>query len=50
VTRSAQPLEFISPGTFEPLTDMVGGGRFRLAAGEWTDDTSMALCLYNHGY
>lgn len=24
---------------------MVGGGPFRLKAGEWTDDTSMALCL-----
>jgi ADP-ribosylglycohydrolase len=38
-------LEFRRPGTFEPLTDMVGGGPFGLAAGEWTDDTSMALCL-----
>jgi ADP-ribosylglycohydrolase len=24
---------------------MVGGGPFRLKPGEWTDDTSMALCL-----
>jgi ADP-ribosyl-[dinitrogen reductase] hydrolase len=24
---------------------MVGGGPFRLAPGQWTDDTSMALCL-----
>ena len=24
---------------------MVGGGPFDLKAGEWTDDTSMALCL-----
>ncbi|MFA5595171.1 MAG: ADP-ribosylglycohydrolase family protein [Trueperaceae bacterium] len=38
-------LEFRSPGTFEPLTDMVGGGPFGLKPGEWTDDTSMALCL-----
>jgi ADP-ribosylglycohydrolase len=38
-------LEFKGPGTFEPITDMVGGGPFRLRAGEWTDDTSMALCL-----
>jgi ADP-ribosylglycohydrolase len=38
-------LEFSPPGSFAPLTDMVGGGPFRLAAGEWTDDTSMALCL-----
>jgi ADP-ribosyl-[dinitrogen reductase] hydrolase len=38
-------LEFKPPGTFEPITDMVGGGPFRLRPGEWTDDTSMALCL-----
>jgi ADP-ribosyl-[dinitrogen reductase] hydrolase len=38
-------LEFTSPGSFTPLTDMVGGGPFNLAPGEWTDDTSMALCL-----
>jgi ADP-ribosylglycohydrolase len=25
--------------------DTVGGGPFRLKPGEWTDDTSMALCL-----
>ena len=24
---------------------MVGGGPFSLQPGEWTDDTSMALCL-----
>ena len=38
-------VEFSPPGTFPPVTDMVGGGPFRLQAGEWTDDTSMALCL-----
>lgn len=38
-------LEFKPPGTFRPLTDMVGGGPFDLRPGEWTDDTSMALCL-----
>ena len=38
-------VEFSPPGTFPPATDMVGGGPFRLQAGEWTDDTSMALCL-----
>jgi len=38
-------LEFESPGTFPPLEDMVGGGPHRLAPGQWTDDTSMALCL-----
>ena len=24
---------------------MIGGGPFRLKPGQWTDDTSMALCL-----
>ena len=38
-------LEFKAPGTFEPIADMVGGGPFRLRPGQWTDDTSMALCL-----
>ncbi len=38
-------VEFRPPGTFEPVTDIVGGGPFRLEAGQWTDDTSMALCL-----
>jgi ADP-ribosylglycohydrolase len=38
-------LEFSPPGSFEPITDMVGGGPFGLQAGQWTDDTSMALCL-----
>ena len=38
-------VEFRQRGTFEPLTDMVGGGPFRLLPGQWTDDTSMALCL-----
>ena len=37
--------EFKVRGSFEPITDMVGGGPFHLNAGEWTDDTSMALCL-----
>jgi ADP-ribosyl-[dinitrogen reductase] hydrolase len=38
-------LEFRSPGSFEPINDMVGGGPFDLEPGQWTDDTSMALCL-----
>lgn len=37
--------EFMPRGTFAPLTDMVGGGPFRLEPGQYTDDTSMALCL-----
>ena len=38
-------LEFKPRGSFEPITDMVGGGPFNLKPGQWTDDTSMALCL-----
>jgi ADP-ribosyl-[dinitrogen reductase] hydrolase len=38
-------VEFKEVGEFEPLNDMIGGGVFRLKPGEWTDDTSMALCL-----
>lgn len=38
-------LEFRQRGTFEPIADMVGGGPFNLLPGQWTDDTSMALCL-----
>ena len=38
-------VEFSPRGSFPPLTDMVGGGPFSLSPGEWTDDTSMALCL-----
>ncbi len=38
-------VEFKPRGTFPPVTDMTGGGPFDLAPGEWTDDTSMALCL-----
>jgi ADP-ribosyl-[dinitrogen reductase] hydrolase len=38
-------LEFKPRGSFKPITDMLGGGPFGLRAGQWTDDTSMALCL-----
>lgn len=38
-------LEFASRDSKPPVTDLIGGGPFGLAAGEWTDDTSMALCL-----
>ncbi len=38
-------VEFKAPGTFPPLMDIVGGGPFNLKPGQWTDDTSMALCL-----
>ncbi|MBC3917697.1 ADP-ribosylglycohydrolase family protein [Undibacterium sp. CY18W] len=38
-------VEFSARGSFTPVTDMTGRGPFGLRAGEWTDDTSMALCL-----
>jgi len=38
-------LEFKPRDTYTHVTDIVGGGPFHLNAGEWTDDTSMALCL-----
>ena len=38
-------IEFTTPGSFEPVTDITGGGPFQLQAGEWTDDSSMMLCL-----
>ena len=38
-------LEFSAPGTFALIDDIVGGGPWDLAPGQWTDDTSMALCL-----
>jgi len=38
-------VEFSAPGTFMPLVNMIGGGPFGLEPGQWTDDTSMALCL-----
>ncbi len=37
--------EFKEPGSFMPLKTISGGGPFGLKPGEWTDDTSMALCL-----
>lgn len=38
-------VEFSSPGRFKPVTGYRGGGPHGLSAGEWTDDTSMALAL-----
>lgn len=47
-------VEFKPPFTFDPVSDMTGGGPFKLEAGQWTDDTSLALCLASslneHGY
>jgi ADP-ribosyl-[dinitrogen reductase] hydrolase len=41
------PLEGSPPGEGIQFAyeEMVGGGPFELAPGEWADDTSMALCL-----
>lgn len=39
------PLEFTPQHAVVPIGGMVGGGPFHLNAGQWTDDTSMALCL-----
>jgi ADP-ribosylglycohydrolase len=41
------PVEFKPPGTFDRVQTYLGGGPFatKLQPGEWTDDTSMALCL-----
>lgn len=39
------PLEFQPRGTFDPVDDMLAGGVHGLEPGQWTDDTSMALCL-----
>lgn len=38
-------LEFRGRDSGAAVTDMVGGGPFDLKAGEWTDDTAMALAL-----
>ena len=38
------PVEFSKRYTYE-LRGMEAGGPFNLKAGQWTDDTSMALCL-----
>lgn len=38
-------MEFSPRGSFPEVTGIVGGGPFNLKPGQWTDDTSMALCL-----
>lgn len=38
-------VEFLPRDSYPPVKDMVGGGPFRLSPGQWTDDTSLALCL-----
>ena len=38
-------LEFAERDALPAVTGMIGGGQFGLDPGQWTDDTSMALCL-----
>lgn len=48
-----QPVEFMQPGSFRPVTGYRAGGPHHLNAGDWTDDTSMALALADslkHGW
>jgi ADP-ribosylglycohydrolase len=37
--------QFLKPGSFAPVSNMIGGGSFAIQAGKWTDDTAAALCL-----
>src|ERR687885_463957 len=39
------PLEGRPPRSFPPVDDMSRGGFHGIEPGQWTDDTSMALCL-----
>lgn len=39
------PVEFKRRDAFPLVTDMLGGGKHGIEAGQWTDDTSMAMCL-----
>lgn len=39
------PVEFKEPGEFEPVSDYRYSHVWRIPAGYWTDDTSMAICL-----
>ena len=38
-------VEFQKKGTYEPLTTYRDGGPFNLTGGQWTDDTSQAICI-----
>lgn len=39
------PVEFRRRNSFLEIKEMLGGGKFKLPPGAWTDDTAMALCL-----
>lgn len=38
-------VESLSIRQFKPITGMLGGGRFNLKPGEWSDATALALCV-----
>ncbi len=39
------PVEFKKRGSFPKITSYQDGGEFNLKAGQWTDDTSLMLCV-----
>ena len=39
------PYEFLAKGRYTPTKEYNTGGAHNVSIGEWTDDTSMALCL-----
>jgi ADP-ribosyl-[dinitrogen reductase] hydrolase len=39
------PIEFETRDSYTPITQMRAGGPFNLQIGQWTDDTSLALCM-----
>ena len=39
------PFEGFPPGSFSVPHELTGGGPHNIEAGQWTDDTSLALCL-----
>ncbi|MGC8829082.1 MAG: ADP-ribosylglycohydrolase family protein [Verrucomicrobiia bacterium] len=38
-------VESLPAGRFKPVTNILGGGKYNLKPGEWTDDTALALCI-----
>ncbi|MBK1856827.1 ADP-ribosylglycohydrolase family protein [Cerasicoccus arenae] len=39
------PVEGLAPGMFPKVSNFSGGGFHQIEPGEWTDDTSLAMCL-----
>jgi ADP-ribosyl-[dinitrogen reductase] hydrolase len=39
------PIEFEARDSYKAVTEMREGGHFNLKIGQWTDDTSLALCI-----